>query len=162
MSATSNVTWVVIADGMHARILREEAPGGRLLPALEHELYDPAVHGYSRDLKSDHPGRAFDTGSAGFGRQHTAQPRHAMEPRHDPHQYEKHLFARHIAQLLNEAAGRDEFQRLVLVAPPKVLGDLRAELDEHSRKRVTGELAKDLIRTPAHELRSHLEIVLPT
>ena len=63
-------------------------PSRPLEPAVEPELYDPAVHGYSRDLKSDHPGRAFDPGSG---------QRHAIEPRHDPHAYEKHQFARRIA-----------------------------------------------------------------
>jgi protein required for attachment to host cells len=151
VSPTTKTTWIVIADGMHARILRQEARGGSLAPALAQELIDPAVHGFSRDLKSDHPGRAFDTGSGA---------RHAMEPRHDPHEQEKRLFARRVAALINEAAGRNEFARLVLVAPPKTLGELRADLDDHARKRVTGELARDLVRTPMADLPDHLKDVL--
>jgi protein required for attachment to host cells len=137
---------------MHARMLRQEAPGGSLVPAHVPEMFDPAVHGFSRDLKSDHPGRAFDTGSGA---------RHAMEPRHDPHRYEKEHFARQVAQVINDAARRKEFQRLVLVAPPKTLGDLRAELDDHARRLVVGEVPHDLIRTPLPELRHHLASVLP-
>src|SRR5574338_161827 len=122
MKTKAKTTWIVIADGMHARFLRHR-PGEPLEPAVEPELYDPAVHGYSRDLKSDHPGRAFDPGSG---------QRHAIEPRHDPHAYEKHQFARRIAGIVNDAAGRKEMDRLVIAAPPKTLGDLRKELDKHA------------------------------
>lgn len=152
MVKMSRCTWIVIADGMHARILRQDAPGGSLVSALAEEMVDPAVHGFARDLKSDHPGRAFDTGSGA---------RHAMEPRSDPHALEKARFARCIAELINAAAGRNEFAKLVLVAPPKTLGELRADLDERARKRVIGELARDLVGTPMTELRGHLKDVLP-
>lgn len=152
MPAMSHATWIVIADGMHARILRQDAPGGNLVPALAEEIIDPAVHGFARDLKSDHPGRAFDTGSGA---------RHAMEPRHDPHVQQKQHFAKRVAELINAAAGRNEFAKLILVAPPKTLGELRADLNEHARKRVTGELDRDLVRTPMTELQRHLKDVLP-
>lgn len=152
MVKTPKATWIVIADGMHARILRQDAPGGNFVPALAEEMIDPAVHGFARDLKSDHPGRAFDSGSGA---------RHAMEPRHDPHVMEKAQFARRVAELINTAAGRVEFAKLVLVAPAKTLGELRANLDERARKRVIGELARDLVRTPMTELRGHLKDILP-
>lgn len=149
---TTKPTWIVIADGMHARILRQDAPGAALVPALDQEMVDPAVHGFARDLKSDQPGRAFDTGSGA---------RHAMEPRHDPHVLEKAQFARRVAALVNEAAGRNAFAKLVLVAPPKTLGELRQDLDTQARQRVTGELARDLVRMPLKELRDHLKDLLP-
>lgn len=151
MPKSPKTTWIVIADGARARILAQKAPRGALLPALDQELVDPAVHGHSRDIKSDAPGRAFDPGSGA---------RHAMEPRHDPHQYEKHLFAKRVAELINAAAGRKEFNRLVLVAPPKTLGDLRAELDEHAAKMVTGTLDRDLLKIGAADLPRHLESLL--
>jgi protein required for attachment to host cells len=144
-------TWIVIADGMHARILRQDKHGGPLTPALDRELYQPAVHGFSRDLHSDAPGRAFDSVSGG---------RHAMEPRTDPKVHEKHLFARRVAELLNEAALRKEFDQLVLAAPPKTLGDLRAELSDAVKERVVREIDRDLVKTPMHELRDHLPEVL--
>lgn len=153
MPTKPKLTWIVIADGMHARVLRREHRGGPLLPALDREFVDPAVHGFARDMKSDRPGRAFDTGSG---------MRHAMEPRHDPHEYEKHRFARQIAALINAAAEQNAFQQLVVAAPPKVLGELRAELDHHARRLVIGEVPRDLIKTPLAELPSHLADVLPS
>ena len=58
MTAARKETWVLIADGMRARILKWEG-GDRFSQALGQDLYDPAVHGFARDLKSDAPGRAF-------------------------------------------------------------------------------------------------------
>jgi protein required for attachment to host cells len=142
-------TWIVLADGMHARVLRQDKHGAPLVPALDHELYEPAVHGFSRDLKSDAPGRAFDTGG-----------RHAMEPRTDPKTHEKQLFAARVAELINTAADQKTFDQLILVAPPKTLGELRAQLDAHARKLVIGEVPRDLLKIPATELPAHLADVL--
>ena len=146
MNIKAKTTWIVIADGMHARFLKYR-PGEKLEPAIGTELYDPSVHGYSRDLKSDHPGRAYDPGSGAH---------HAIEPRHDPHTYEKHQFARRIAAVVNDAAAHKEMDRLVIAAPPKTLGDLRKELDKHAASLVVAELHHDLIKTPTAELMSHL------
>jgi protein required for attachment to host cells len=146
MVSKRSETWVVVADGMRARILRWEG-GDRFGQAMDHDLYDAAVHGFSRDLKSDAPGRAFDPGSGA---------RHAIEPRHDPHEQEKVRFGGQVASVLDDAAARQAFDRLILVAPPKALGILRAALSERVRKCVTGEVNKDLVRTPVHELASHL------
>jgi protein required for attachment to host cells len=147
MKQAGRVTWILIADGMHARVLCQRAPGGTLATLPDYELAAPAVKGFSRDLKSDRPGRAFDTGSG---------QRHAMEPRSDPHSQEKLAFARKVAGLLNEAAACGEFQRLVLVAPPRMLGALRSQLDEPTRALVTWELARDLVRAPISDLGRQL------
>lgn len=144
-------TWIVIADGMHARILRQDRRGAPLAPALDRELYEPAVNAYSRDLGSDAPGRAFDSAASG---------RHAMEPRTDPKTHEKQLFARRVAELINDAALRKSFDQLVLVAPPKTLGELRTQLGENAKRLIIGELDRDLVKTPVPELPEHLADVL--
>ena len=141
------VTWFVIADGMHARVLRQEGAHGDLVPALEHEMIEPQVQGFSRDLGADRPGRAFDTAGGGP---------HAMEPRSDPHMRMKQVFARRVAELVNAAAGQGAFERLVVVAPPRTLGELRAELDPDVRARIVAEAAKDLMKIPQAELCEHL------
>jgi len=150
MAAARKITWVVVADGMRARILKWEG-ASHFVPAVKDELYSASVHGFSRDLKSDAPGRAFDTGSGA---------RHAMQPRHDPHELEKERFDRHVAAVVNDAAARKAFDRLVLVAPPKALGVLRDALGEPARKCVIGEVHKDLVRTPPDQLADHLREVL--
>ena len=86
--------------------------------------------------------------------------RHSMEPRTDPKTYEKQNFARRVADLINDAASRKTFDQLVLVAPPKTLGELRTQLGDNARKLVIGEIHHDLVKTPIHELPQHLSEVL--
>ena len=137
MPVKPKTVWIVLADGMHARILRQDKHGAPLVPALDRELYDPDVHLFSRDLKSDAPGRSFESASS---------TRHAMEPRTDPKTHEKQLFAARVAELINTAAAQKTFDQLILVAPPKTLGELRAQLDARARKLVIGEVSRDLRR----------------
>ena len=105
----------------------------------------------SRELGSDRPGRAYDSQGAG---------RHAMQPPTDPHRHEERAFAHEVAAVLDEACDRGAFHHLVVVAPPKALGDLRAEFTDAVRKRIIAELPKDLTKVAIHDLPAHLRDVL--
>jgi protein required for attachment to host cells len=83
-----------------------------------------------------------------------------MEPPTEWHRFEKHRFAREMAKVLDAAAASKAFDRLILVAPPATLGDLRTELGDATRKMVTAELPKDLTRHAEQELPQHLGAVL--
>ncbi len=144
------ITWVLVADGARARILRSDRPGADLAPVID-EAYRPATEP-TRALGADRPGRVHDSADVG---------RHALEPRVDWHLYEKEQFARKMAAVVNRGARDGAFDRLVLVAPPGTLGQLRAALDKHASGRVVAELGKDLTRETAAELRSRLEEIAP-
>lgn len=140
-------TWILVADGARARILLNEGPGKGLAPALG---YDFAVsHAPTHEIGAERPGRSHESSGDGS--------RHAMENRVDWHQFEKQKFARDVAKELNKAAYEGAFDRLVLVLPPKSLGEVRGALDKHARERVVGELAKDLTHLPTQDLEGHLE-----
>lgn len=145
----SITTWILVADGSQARIASHMGPGKGLEPVLENQLHSRNLPG--REIMADRPGRAFD--SAGQGR-------HAMEPVTDPRVHDKQDFIREIAALLDKESKRGSFDRLVIVAPPKALGYLREELSDTVRSKVTGELGKDLVHVPLHDLAGHLEEVL--
>ncbi len=138
-------TWVVVADGARAFIVANNGPGTGLVPVLTRSHPTPKTS----DLGSDKPGRSFSTARSGL--------RHAMAPRADWHQFEKHKFAQGIAELLDDGRNRQAFDRLVLVAPPETLGELRSSLDKHTQAMITGEVAKDLTKHPMEDLSSHLE-----
>jgi protein required for attachment to host cells len=72
------------------------------------------------------------------------------------------MFAQEVAAVLENARQRNEFQHLVVVAPPKALGDLRAGFSDALHDRVTAELHKDLTKIPIHDLPSHLAGILRT
>src|SRR5690606_13441314 len=112
------VTWVVVADGARARVYANEGPGKGLRPALE-TGYESKLPPKVRDILTDKRGR--NTAAPGMGR-------HAMDPKTDPKRHIVHEFARSIAGMLGETAQAGFYDRLILVAPPKTLGDLRSEL----------------------------------
>ena len=144
------VTWILVADGARARILKNEGPGKGLHPAVDETFEQPLPP--TRELGVERPGRVQESATS---------ERHAMVPRVDWHRFEKTKFARSMAKLLDAAAARGDFDRLVLVAPPKTLGDLRAALGPRCRALVSGELAKDLTQVTVAELPDHLYKLLP-
>ncbi len=144
-------TYVLIADGARARLFVVEEGTADLKPALGQEFIGTNLP--SREIASDRPGRSFD--SAGSGR-------HAMEPPTDPHRHAERVFAQEVAAVLENALRRNEFHNLVVVAPPKALGDLRGEFSDALRNRVTAELNRDLTKVAIHDLPSHLAEILRT
>ncbi len=50
----------------------------------------------------------------------------------------------------------EAFDRLVIVAPPQVLGALRGALSSTVRARVASEVSKDLMNCSSYELPKHL------
>lgn len=138
-------TWILICDGAHARIMHNAGPG-KGLHALNGARFDQNAHP-SREIMSGRPGRSFE--SAGTAR-------HAMEPPGDPARAEKRHFAERLAAHLDQAAQDTAFDRLILVAAPHTLGDLRDALPARVRGLVSAELDKDLTKIPDHKLPSHL------
>lgn len=124
--------WVVVADGEKALFLRNE--GDEKYPNLqvfrEMEQENPA----DREQGTDKPGRFNDGGGS---------HRSGVEET-DWHQIGKERFARDVAGRLYKWAHAGRFQSLVLVASPRVLGDLRKELHQEVTARLVGEVAKDL------------------
>jgi protein required for attachment to host cells len=149
-SAMPTTTWVLIADGARARVLAQARPFEPLEPAFEQEEFTGS-RAQSKEIASDRPGRSFDSGGQG---------RHAMEPPTDPQRYAKFEFARDLAERLEEAAHAHRFDKLVLVAAPKTLGDLRDLLPDAVKAKVVAEIDKDLTKVPLHELPKHLDSVL--
>ena len=143
-------TWILIADGAHARVLETEGKG-RPLSEVEgmRRSTDLAP---SHELGTDRPGRTHESVGA---------TRHAMEPTSDPHRERKRRFAGELADTLHKQLNEGRYDRLVVVAPPVTLGDLRAALPAQVAKVVAGEVAKDLTKIPDREIASHLgEVVI--
>jgi len=143
------VTWVAVADGARARLFSNDGPGKGLAPVADGDLSGPRAP--SRDIDADRPGRTFD--SLGEGR-------HAKQSRSDPHRLAKHHFIEILAARLDEGHKRQAFDRLVLVAPPQALGDLRACLGIGVQAKVSAELPKDLTHLKDHELLDPIGKVL--
>jgi protein required for attachment to host cells len=134
-------TFVVVADGKKMLFFRNEGDAEFLKLEVdrkrEQEL--PA----DRDLKTSESGRTFDA-SGGAGRS-------AYEET-DFHQLEEDRFAAETAEMLKNRALRNEYESLIIVAPPKTLGELRKHYHKEVEKRIAGEIAKDLTGHPVPEI----------
>src|SRR6266852_3704373 len=95
------VTWIVIADGMKARIVANEGAGKGLAPVPGHAMSIPPQA--DRDGYSDRPGRVQES---------VGTSRHAIQPRLDLRRFEKQQFARRVAGVLDAEAGKGTFDRL--------------------------------------------------
>ena len=142
-------TWILIADGARARIVRNEGPGTGVEPVHPYDF--AASSAPARDFGADRPGRTHSPGGA-------RQTSYA--PREDWHTCEKGKFATEMASVLNREAEGGGFDQLILVAPAKTMGTLRAALKGPVGGRVIAEVVKDLTHLTDHELKPHLEDVI--
>jgi protein required for attachment to host cells len=139
-------SWIVVAEKSRARILLQTS---RIEPLMEVENIDhPHSRSKESELVTDAPGRAYD--SAGQGR-------HAMEQKTSVRDAEAALFARQIADRLEQGARDQQFQSLYLAAPPEFLGLLRKAMSNTSvDKLVQNSVAKNLIAATDSEIRAAL------
>lgn len=144
------VSWIVVADGGHARIFSNDGPGKGLRPVAGEER-DADLHSAGRDIVTDRPGRTFD--SVGGGR-------HDKEPPADPRQLEKEAFLAKLAGHLGGCAEAGRFARLIVVAEPRALGALRRHLPASARKKIHAELAKDLTKASVEKVTQQVGSVL--
>jgi protein required for attachment to host cells len=137
-------TWVLVADGGRARVLAARGVGQGF------ELVNERVMPLARtsEIGSGPPGRSYESASTA---------RHAMEPKVDFHREQKVAFESELAGFLEAERKAGSFQRLVVVAPPTVLGNLRRLLSEPVAKTVVGEIDKDLTKIPLIDLPRHLK-----
>jgi protein required for attachment to host cells len=137
-------TWILVADGERARIFENDGSDRTLQRAIGADLVDPNPPTHVQG--ADRPGRVH--ASVGPGRSAMGDT--------DWHQYEKQVFAREIAHRLDDARKHNAFDRLIVVAPPRVLGDLRQSMDDSTAKLVAVEIDKDLTHDAPHQLEARL------
>lgn len=143
------VTWILIADGAQARVLENTGPGKGLKQVSGLDWSQAALQ--NRDIVSDKPGRSFSSNGAG---------RSAMEPRTDPAEHRETTFVKSVADMLDSKLQQGLFDRLVIVAAPIALGDIRKAMSGQVRKAVIAELNKDLTNLPTAQLDQHLDGIL--
>jgi protein required for attachment to host cells len=133
-------SFVVVADGKKSLFFRNEGDGD--FPNLVVEHKDGHADPEDRELKSDAPGRAFSSvGDARSAYQET-----------DYHQLEEERFVAETAETLNRRALSNDYDSLIVVAPPRTLGALRKHYHKEVEKRIAGEIAKDLTGHPVAEI----------
>lgn len=70
---------------------------------------------------------------------------HGVNGEKSTEQHELTLFAKEVARRIDADRARNEFDQLVLVAAPKMLGLLRQSLPTPSQSLLAGEVSKDIV-----------------
>lgn len=145
MAVLTNGTWVLVADGEKALFLRNTLDA--ISPGFEVIRKDQQDNPANRDQSAGPAGRMPDSGQG---------QRSAMEET-DWHDLAKERFAADLADRLYAQAHRGDFDRIVLVAPAGVLGELRQSLHKEVADKVVAEIAKDLTNHPLDKIETLLK-----
>lgn len=159
--------FVVVADGRKMLFLRNE--GDAVHPNLQVERKRVQENPKDLDQKTDQAGQSSSTQS-GPGAPAVAQngsnhaqgggaqfaPSRGTMGEADYHQLEEDKFAAETAELLRKRALNNDFDTLIIVAPPKTLGELRKHYHKEVENRLTGEIDKDLTRHTIPEIEQAL------
>lgn len=138
-------TWILISDGAEACVYDYHGRYDKLT-VVEGAVFKH-VNLPNRELRTDKPGRFFDPGNM----------RSASE-RGNPHEQEKQKFAHELAKFLDKNTG--EFERLVIAAPPKMLGYLREKLSKRVMEKLAAAIDKDFTKASEAALEKHLQNVI--
>ncbi|TPM09942.1 Host attachment protein [Mesorhizobium sp. B2-3-11] len=137
--------WVLVADGEKALLLKNV--GDTKFPNLEVVHLMEQENPPTREQGSDSPGRYNDGPSV---------HRSAVEET-DWHRIGKERFAEEIAARLYKLAHDGEFDSIVLVAPPVVLGAMRKKLHKEVGDKVTAEISKTMTNHGIPEIEALLQ-----
>ncbi len=140
------VTWLLVIDRHIVRIFRKNGHGiehfGEISPTDENE----------KELTNRSIGRVGSSAGRTI--------LHKYEPRTNQSLADMLRFVHEIADWLNESVQADAFDRLVMVAPPKMIGHLRKLVSDEVRSRIVAAISKDLTKLPEIELQEELKKIV--
>lgn len=140
---------IVVADERQASFFDAVTPRSPL--AERGSLHNEKSGKRDSELETDRPGRRFGGTGAGGAEGH----HHGVTGEKSTVLHELTLFAKEVARKIETDRARNEFDRLVLVAGPKMLGLLRQSLSNPTQSMLAGEISKDILRQgPAVILKS--------
>jgi protein required for attachment to host cells len=139
-------TWVVVADSSRARIF-EMSSADRELHEIE-DMANPQGRAMNRELQTEGYGRYYGKGER--------EQAHTAPPSVQPVEHAVEVFSKELGEYLDKARTQHRYDRLRLVAPPKVLGLLRKNLSGEAQDMVDEEIAKDIAMLDARDIKQHL------
>lgn len=138
--------YVLVADGRKMLFFRNQ--GDEQYPNLEVVTATEQKNPKTSEQGTQAPGTTFSSsGTMGYrtgGRSSYSDT--------DFHTLEETRFAEDAADMLKKRALANEFERLLIVAPPSTLGDLRKHYHKEIASRLIGEIAKDLTNHPVDQI----------
>ena len=138
-------TWIVLANARLARIVEHRGTGQGI-------FVEPGMV-----LHADEPVEYSDRAGTGHS---IGGPGNSAVDMGDPQEQADAAFARAIAERLSGAQTSGEFDRLIVIASPHMLGLLRKANAPDVTDKIMAEVDKDLTAIPLDELEKHLGSVL--
>ena len=140
MAKLTNGTWVVVADGEKALFLENLTDGEN--PHLDVFREEEQDNPKDIDQSANRPGRMPDVGHG---------QRSALDDT-DWHELAKERFAKDLADILYKQAHKGRFDKLVIVASPNILGELRDTWHQEVANKVIAEIPKTLTNHPVDKI----------
>jgi protein required for attachment to host cells len=158
---------VMVVDGAKMLLFRNQGDG--TYPDLKVEEAQQQADERDRDQKTDAAGRSMSAwgggsqsgfgqpagyagGQAGRGQGGQFNPARSAMGETDYHQQAEDNFAKEAADLLKQRALANDYEKLIIVAPPSTLGELRKHYHKEVENRLAGEIAKDLVGHPVPDI----------
>jgi protein required for attachment to host cells len=138
-------TWLLVADAAKARLFEMSKKGADLVEIAC--FTDPDGRSPGQHPKHGRLGRINESANSAH---------HAIEPHTSLRRKHASQFADLLCEAIRQGHIGNQYDHLVLMAPPRFLGVLRDRLDEQALKCVVGEVASDLLALSPSELRAYL------
>ncbi len=136
--------WIAVVSRTGARVFSEVSL------RLIHEMQNPLGRQKNRVMMTDKPGM-------GKARQASKGNLHSLTGEKFPHEETAIQFASEVNGFLKKCLNEHLFDRLQVIAEPKMMGRIRASMDKNVLRR-TEWTAKDLANLSVHELRDYLHV----
>ena len=136
---------VFVGVGRKALFLRNA--GDETLPNLTTERVFTDENPPTHEQGTDRPGRAFKRAGTNL--------RSSVEAT-DWHELEKERFVARVAAALERLVRAEKVKKIVIVAPPRTLAELRHAFHADVKNRIVAEIDKDLTNRPVWEIEKHL------
>ena len=134
---------VLVADGRKTLFLRNQGDANQI--DLRTEAHDEREDRKDSDIKTDAPGTIGQ--SAGYS------GRVAYEET-DFHQQEEDNWVKEAAEDLKARALRNDFDQLVIIAPPKALGVIKKQLHKEVERRLLCTINKEMSGRPIPDIEA--------
>ena len=136
---------IIVADSTRARIFTVDSAHSPLneIETMAH----PEGRVHEQNLVSDLPGKGSGKGGGGD---------HAYQEKIEPKREEMIEFAKRIADYLDETRKANKLNKLIIIAAPAFLGELRTHLSSETSEKIVFELDKNLAHHSEEDIRHHL------
>src|ERR1700722_8870043 len=129
---------IIVADSKHAKFYK--AIGLKLKEAIG------MLHAQS--LKAPHKRQELRTGF--YHKASTSS--HFFDPHTEARNIERHEFCKEAINHLHTLYHQESYHEIIVVAEPKMLGEIRNNLSPELKKVISKEISKDLVHAKHHEI----------